>query len=166
MKTAGYRVIAGMAAFGLLGLGLGTLPITPCLVYNASPSVPLGYYRIRPVKDLALGDLVLVQTPDPVRALASARRYLPDDVPMLKTVAALSRDEVCARGLDIFINGSHAATRQVRDPSGRPMPFWQGCIRLHEDDVFLLNKDVPLSFDGRYFGIVKRQLIRGQAVPL
>jgi type IV secretory pathway protease TraF len=46
------------------------------------------------------------------------------------------------------------------------MPWWTGCRILNRDDVFLLNPDVPLSFDGRYFGVVDRSLIIGKAQAL
>ncbi len=154
--------------------GIGSLCLTafqsqirlPIIVYNASGSVPIGYYRVSEITQLHRGSLVLVRTPDSVRQLADQRRYLPNSVSMLKAVAALSGDEVCAAGNLISINGQPSVTRQIRDRAGRPMPRWNGCRTLQGDEVFLLNKNAPFSFDGRYFGVVKAQLVLGEAHPL
>ncbi|HTM81577.1 S26 family signal peptidase [Asticcacaulis sp.] len=138
----------------------------PIIVYNASASVPVGWYRILPSTDLAVGDLVLLRTPQTVRELADQRHYLPRTVPMLKHLAAISGDQVCADGGIIRINGKRVVTRQSHDHLGRLMPSWQGCHTLGSDDVFVLNANAPYSFDSRYFGPVSAGLIKGRAVPL
>lgn len=151
---------------GLVGVCACLAPKTiPRLVYNATASVPVGYYRIIPLQQLARGQLVLIRTPQSVRDLADQRRYLPKSVPMLKTVAALAGDTVCAAGPSVSINGQVLAQRFERDHQGRPLPQWTGCQSLAPGDVFLLNA-APDSFDSRYFGVVKRDLILGQASPL
>ena len=130
----------------------------PRVIYNASASVPLGFYVVTPDKALRRGDLVLVHTPAQVRDLADRRHYLPRTVPMLKHVAALNGDVVCASGTMIFINGNWRAERESLDHLGRELPTWQGCRTLGAKDLFLLNPDVRDSFDGRYFGVVDRGL--------
>ena len=138
----------------------------PWLVYNPSESVPVGFYWITPTGAAKVGDLVLMQTPASVAGLADQRRYLPRHVPMLKYVAALPGDLVCAWADTISINGKPVAKRLARDHLGRAMPRWNGCKTLGADDMFVLNPLAPLSFDGRYFGIVSRRLIRGKAMRL
>nr|WP_303657266.1 S26 family signal peptidase [Asticcacaulis aquaticus] len=140
--------------------------ITPHIVYNASASAPLGFYHVRPIKALNRGDLVLMTTPELVRDMADRRRYLPATVPMIKTVAALAGDEVCASDHRILINGRPVATRQRHDAMSRPLPHWNGCHHLRSDEFFPLNTDAPHSFDGRYFGVVSVALIQGKLNPL
>lgn len=41
--------------------------------------------------------------------------------------------------------------------------MWQGCRRIGEDEVFLMNGAVPDSFDGRYFGPISTTAIIGKA---
>lgn len=159
--------IGALIVAGLSALAVSPNPsTTPLIVYNASASIPLGYYRVQLPKNLKVGDLVLVQTPPAVRELADTRRYLPKSVPMMKHIAALNGAEVCARSDSITIDGRVVARRWKADHLGRPMPWWQGCRTLRADQVFLLNADVPQSFDGRYFGVVTTALIIGKVTPL
>lgn len=166
-KVIRRAAILGLATVGLVATGLATIShFPPRLVYNASASVPLGYYRVLPVGVLKISDLVLLHTPENVVELADQRRYLPKSVPMIKHVAALKDDEVCAIDDRVFINGQHKARRQERDHLNRPLPRWQGCRTLADDELFLLNTDASDSFDGRYFGVVKSSLVIGRLAPL
>lgn len=146
------------SVLALAGAGLGLIAWaavsspTPRIVYNASASAPLGFYRVLPVQPLRRGDLVLAHTPDSMRQLAARRGYLPATVPLVKRIAALSGDRVCATGKVIRINGVAFATRRAADGAGRPMPRWTGCRTLQSSEVFLLMAGVPNAFDGRYFG--------------
>ena len=153
----------------LLGLGLvGLAPLArpaPWLVWNASASAPIGLYRVLPGK-LLRGDLVLVHTPDSVRQLAAERGYLPQNVPLVKRIAALDGDVVCAAGDAISVNGRFVAERLARDQLGRLLPSWNGCHLLDDGEVFLLMEGVPDSFDGRYFGQIPAAAIIGRLVPL
>jgi type IV secretory pathway protease TraF len=51
-------------------------------------------------------------------------------------------------------------------PHGRPLPVWQGCRRVAEGEIFLMNWDEPASLDGRYFGSIPLSTIVGRAEPL
>src|SRR3546814_1374713 len=82
--------------------------------------------------------MVLVRTPDSVRQLAARRHYLPANVPLLKRVVARDGSKVCALGSAIFIDGRLSATRKEADRQGRPLPWWHGCERLREGQLFLL----------------------------
>lgn len=160
------RRVLLVAAVGLAALAAPPwLKPTPLVVWNASSSVPIGLWRIVPPGPLSRGDVVLAWAPREARRLAAARGYLPASVPMIKTVAALEGERVCARGAQITIGARLAAVRRAADPQGRPLPRWQGCGRLPAGQVLLLT-DPPASFDGRYFGPVERSAILGKAVPL
>ena len=41
----------------------------------------------------------------------------------------------------------------------RELPAWQGCRRIADGDIFLMNPDVRDSLDGRYFGPTITRLI-------
>ncbi|TIS13749.1 MAG: S26 family signal peptidase, partial [Mesorhizobium sp.] len=49
---------------------------------------------------------------------------------------------------------------------GRPLPWWNGCRALGDNEVFLLGSDKNRSFDSRYFGPVPTQNVIGRLVPL
>ncbi|GAA0547571.1 conjugative transfer signal peptidase TraF [Rhizomicrobium palustre] len=153
-------LVAGGAAAALFA------PHAPRLVWNATASAPIGLYRLLPIRDFGRGDLVLAKPPHWVRPLAAKRGYLPFNVPLVKCIAALAGDKICADGNRIVINGHIAALRQERDASHRPLPHWSGCQILRPDEVFLLMADVPSSFDGRYFGPVSRHAVLGKLRPL
>ena len=141
-------------------------PPLPCLVWNASASVPVGLYRIERRQPPHLGDIVLVQPPEPLAQLMADRRYLSKGVPLLKHVAALAGDVVCRKGLTVTMNGQFAVVAGVLDHAKRPLPAWQGCRRLSTREVFLLNPLAASSFDGRYFGVLSLSAVIGIAHPL
>ena len=132
------------------------------LVWNASASAPKGLYRLRAQAAVGRGDMVVAWTPEPARELAAMRRYLPANVPLVKRVAAVAGDRVCAADNTILINGRRVAARLQWDAAGRSMPWWNGCRRLRVGEYFLL-MDHALSFDGRYFGVTRGKDVIGRA---
>lgn len=162
------RLRARAAAIGVLTLGVAAtimLPPRPLLVWNASASAPIGLYTIAEPSALEPGDYALARLPEPYRRLAARRYYLPANVPLVKRVAAVAGDSVCASGAVVTINGRVAAKRKAADRFGRPLPWWRGCSTLR-DAIFLLNPAEPASFDGRYFGPVPRADLIGKATPI
>ena len=132
------------------------------LVWNASESAPIGLYRVDAGGPVRRGDMVVARTPEPARSLAARRRYLPANVPLVKRVAAVEGDRVCAKGSAILINGRRVAVRERSDAAGRPMTWWGGCRRVGAREYFLL-MDSRLSFDGRYFGMTRGDDLIGRA---
>ncbi len=165
-RTYCVRWPLALAASSLIALGWAALATSPPqLIYNASDSVPTGWYRIAPVVSLATGDLVLVRLPADAMVLAAQRGYLPSTVPLLKTVAAIAPQQVCVRSNYVLVDGQLTARQLHRDRQGRALPAWQGCRRLVGDELFLLSNK-PESFDSRYFGPVSAGAVIGRAQPL
>jgi conjugative transfer signal peptidase TraF len=158
----GRRIVIIGGGITLLGLTIAFPPV-PRLVWNASASAPIGLYAVIPDTQIEPGDMVVAHVPDPWRALAAKRRYIPANVPLVKHVAAAAGDEVCALGQEIFVNGRWLAERRLADGDGRPMPWWTGCTRLRGRQLFLLMTNSPASFDGRYFGVTNGRQIVGKA---
>jgi conjugative transfer signal peptidase TraF len=161
------HLILALTMFGLGCVGFATLgrPV-PLLVWNASASAPIGLYRMTPAAPIRHGDMVLVPAPVGVRQIAAERGYLPLNVPLVKRVAALAGDTVCALGEGVFVNNSPVATRWKNDRLGRSLPRWEGCHCLGDNEVFLLMAEVPDSFDGRYFGPIPMSAVIGKLVPI
>lgn len=160
-----FRFAAGTAGIAALLLTLAAPPV-PRLVWNASASAPQGLYVVSPGARIGAGDMVVARTPQPWRALAARRHYLPANVPLVKRAVAVAGDEICARGASISINGVPAVTRLARDARGRTLPWWEGCSGLGKGEIFLLMAGTPASFDGRYFGATQRRDIVGKAYLL
>ncbi|HEY5239717.1 MAG TPA: conjugative transfer signal peptidase TraF [Rhizomicrobium sp.] len=142
------------------------MPDRALLLWNATASAPLGLYRVRAKNHPARGELVLVIPSRFVAAFAASRGYLPMGIPLVKRIAALAGDTVCARNDVIFINSKPVASRLRSDHQGRVLPGWSGCRALGRDEVFLLMLQVRDSFDGRYFGPIRAAQIVGRLVPL
>ena len=156
-------VIAAMITLSAAPLAASTLWHAPVLlVWNASASAPIGLYRVHGSGPISRGDMVVAWTPAPARALAARRHYLPANVPLVKRVAAIAGDRVCADESGIAIDGRQVAARLRSDAAGRPMPRWTGCRTLSGGEYLLL-MDNPLSFDGRYFGVTDGSDIVGRA---
>ena len=156
-------LIAGGACVALALTGTLLLPVTPILVWNASPSSPVGLYRVARTGTLSRGDIVVAWGPPWARRMAAERRYLPLRVPLVKKVAAVAGARICAKGSLLFVDGKLAAKRRSSDPSGRAMPWWTGCRSLRRGELLLLSPGKPEAFDGRYFGVTGEGEIVGKA---
>jgi conjugative transfer signal peptidase TraF len=138
----------------------------PKLIWNASASVPIGLYAVKPTSVHHVGDLVVVRPPEALAALLGARGYLAKGVPLLKHIAALPGQDVCRTGRTITVNGVTMGLARGRDHLGRILPVWQGCRRVADHEVFLMNWQSENSLDGRYFGPLPASTIVGRADPL
>jgi conjugative transfer signal peptidase TraF len=139
-------------------------PGNPRLLWNASPSVPIGLYLLvdRPA---AVGALAVVRLPEPILSLADARGYLPAGALLIKGVFGRTGDVVCRWGVSITIDGRAVARARSNDAARRPLPGWSGCRRLTRGQVLLLASE-PDSFDSRYFGPIARSNVVGTALPI
>jgi conjugative transfer signal peptidase TraF len=151
----------------VLAVGASTLQRpAPTLIWNASASVPIGLYAVRPVGNLSPGELVLVRPPEAIASFLQERGYVPMGVPILKHVAALPGQSVCRTGRRITVDANAVGRALDRDPRGRNLPVWQGCRVVASGEVFLMNRHTKGSFDGRYFGLLPASTIVGRVTPL
>ncbi|QKC98375.1 S26 family signal peptidase [Mesorhizobium sp. NZP2298] len=152
------------------GAALVALPVwvghRPRLIWNASASVPIGLYSVEAGDKIDIADLAVVIPPKSLATFLAERGYLPNGVPLLKRVVALGGQTVCRSGATITIGGVILGYARERDSRGRALPLWQGCRAIANNEVFLMNRDAPDSFDGRYFGPLSLASIIGRAVPI
>ena len=168
-------VLAGLSACGLAALAWAAFvqPL-PRLIYNPSDSVPVGWYRVKPLdhratslpRSLSVGSIVLTLLPADAAALAAQRGYLPTRVPLLKRVGAVAPQHVCIVAGQVRIDGVPTAAALPADRLGRPLPSWPHCRPLAEGELFLLSVTNPASFDSRYFGPVSASVLIGVAHPV
>ncbi|AZO14716.1 MULTISPECIES: S26 family signal peptidase [unclassified Mesorhizobium] len=138
----------------------------PLLLWNASASAPIGFYAIGEMVVPTAGALAVIDPPATVALFAAERGYLPLGVPMLKHIEALPGQEVCRLGRLITVNGRALGVALERDRKGRALPDWQGCRIVAGDEIFVMNRQVQDSLDGRYFGPFPATSIVGRALPL
>jgi conjugative transfer signal peptidase TraF len=135
-------------------------------VWNASASAPIGLYHVTHRRALSRGGLVLAIPAPSLAAFADARGYLPRGVPLVKRIAAVAGDAVCAHGNAVFIDGRFAAARRAADGKGRPLPAWSQCRTQRSGEIFLQMPNARASFDGRYFGPTSASQVVGLLDPI
>jgi len=162
------RVVTFLTTLGttMLVVSMIGAKSTTNYVWNASESVPIGLYRLRPISKLVITELVTVQPPELLATFLSERGYLPRGIPMIKRVLALPGQTVCRDWLTITVDNIEMGVARERDSRGRPLPVWQGCRLIAEGEVFLMNWQSAESLDGRYFGALPTTAIIGRAEPL
>jgi conjugative transfer signal peptidase TraF len=162
------RVATLLTTLGAAALVMFTMGTKPAAhyIWNASESTPIGLYRLQPTGRLSVTELVAIEPPEPLATILADGLYLPRGIPMLKRVLALPGQTVCRDDLTITVDGTRVGEARERDSWGRPLPVWQGCRVVGEDEVFLMNWQSAGSLDGRYFGSLPTAAIVGRAEPL
>lgn len=156
--------LAGIVAAATLASS--AFPLSQLFVWNATASVPVGLYAIGAQTGLQRGDRVAIEPASTLQRYLASRGYLPAGVPLIKEIAALGGDTVCRHDLLITINGTAAGAARRLDSLGRELPVWKGCRTIAADELFVMNRRAPGSFDGRYFGPVARADVIGRARPV
>jgi len=161
-----FAVLAAISVANIAML-VGLDAHAPLVIYNASGSAPLGFYYLEN-RLPGRGEVAAIRPPPMLEAMMAARGILPVGVPLVKQVTAVGGDEVCRSRESagtLAVNGRVVAEVLDKDRKGRPLPSWDGCIRLVDGEFFLLQPH-PHSFDSRYFGPVMRCDIIGVAHAL
>jgi conjugative transfer signal peptidase TraF len=135
------------------------------LVWNWTPSLPLGLYWLSRGARTERGKLVAFPVPSEVQSLVLERRYLPPGALLVKPVAAMAGDVVCTDGGALAVNGAPLGTIRTTDTAGRPLPHYEGCGPVADGTLFVLSP-YDKSFDSRTFGPVASGDIRGTVRPL
>lgn len=136
----------------------------PLLIWNASESVPIGWYFVKK-RPPSIDEIAVIRPAGWVRNYASTRKYLPQKVLLLKPVFAVQPSVICRFGPYVFVNGKYVANAIIMDKMHRPLPVWKGCKALKPCQYFVLGRHRD-SFDSRYFGPIDRDQMIGTAIPL
>src|SRR3954469_13019948 len=105
----GLLLAVAVLAIGMLAGRVVSAPLL--VVYNPSPSMPMGWYLRVPLEP-AVGRIVVIDPP--MGAIAAGWRA---DVRLIKPVAAVGGDRVCREGIALKINLEFVAGATV----------WSGC---------------------------------------
>lgn len=165
-RASVIALAAAGPAFASLFVATALLSPRPRLIWNASASAPIGLYAIDVDGPFTAGDLVAIDTPEPLAVFLARRRYLPKGVPLLKHIAGMPGQTACRFGLAITLDGVRLGDALTRDRAGRALPAWRGCHRIMAGEFLPMNARVRDSFDGRYFGVLPSTRIIGRAVPV
>jgi type IV secretory pathway protease TraF len=165
MTTRLKSYTLGAAALALAFLA--TRPIidpSPILIWNASESVPIGWYFVAK-RQPKIGEIAVIRLTEWVQIYASTRGYLPQKVLLLKPVFADNPSIICRLGTHVFVDGKLVATATIMDTKHRLLPVWKGCKSLTSSQYFVLGRHRD-SFDSRYFGPIEQSQVVGTAFPL
>lgn len=164
--TARWR-IAVLAAIGVSAIAASLPDRAPRYIWNLTPSIPRGLYRLDPQSSVDITTLVAARPPEPLATALDLNGFFPPGVPLLKRVVALPGQRVCRFGAVITVDAiALSAMARARDVRGRPLPLWQGCRRIAADEIFLMNWDSDDSLDGRYFGVLPRSAVIAPVIPV
>jgi type IV secretory pathway protease TraF len=123
--------------------------------------VPIGWYLV--AKRLPkIGEIAVINPTEWVRVYASTRRYLPQEVLLLKPIFAAQSSIICRFGPYIFVDGKHVAKATIMDKKHRLLPVWKGCKALKPSQYFVLGRHRD-SFESRYFGPIDSDQVIGTA---
>jgi len=135
------------------------------LIWNRTPSLPLGLYWLTRGHRAGRGDLVAFAVPASVRSLVHERGYLEDGAFLVKPVAALASDRVCTNGGTLTVNGALLGSIRSSDVAGRPLPHVDFCDAIADGQLYVAGGD-PRSFDSRVFGPIHLSDLQGTVTPL
>ena len=136
------------------------------ITYQVTPSMPKGFYFVRPVKQLQSGNIAVFSPPSAILKLMLKHHWIPDDGLMMKYVFAVPGDNVCLREHQVWINGRVMAKIFQDYEPGKSLPHAHFCGQLAKGQYLLMSTQVAHSFDGRYFGPIDEQNIVGKAEKL
>lgn len=159
IRSLGALALASLCAASLWQI---IRPSVPRLLYNPSPSAPIGWYRLYPDTPVKRGDLVAAWPTEEALEIARKRQYFPAGIPLIKTVWAVPGEQICYENGHVYVQGRPPLRVLKQDGLGRPLPSYDGCYAIPKDEVFLISSDVQTSFDSRYFGPVPQDNILGR----
>ncbi|MCB1584571.1 MAG: conjugative transfer signal peptidase TraF, partial [Xanthomonadales bacterium] len=88
---------------------------------------------------------------------------------MMKKILAAKNDRVSVTKNGVYINSKLIPFSKpiAKDGTNRPMPVFRvEDYQLKDDELLLMGEDNPISWDGRYYGLVKVTQIRTVVYPV
>jgi len=159
-----FPLLSSIAFLIILVLFLRSLPYPP-VIYNATDSLPHGFYLVRPGRVYHKGQLVVCEVPEHVRALVVSRQWLKEDGLFIKTIVGIPGDTARVRKGQFVVNDTDFGPVHKYDSQGGKLPayVYDACS---VNGYILAAPGKERSFDSRYFGPVRPELILGEAIPL
>lgn len=153
IRTRRFNLIMLSVSIFLAITFTGLHILSKIYVINVTPSIPLGIYKLEKFDGvLKKGDLVIYEIDNKYKNLTSIKGTMFKSV---KPVAAFYEDKVEIKGNRIYVNGEDYGEIFPEIPSN-----FNGKIK--EDEVLTLSK-IRGTFDGRYYGAIKKSRIEKKA---
>lgn len=157
------------AAFSLFSVYSRNVPYS--LVWNRTPSIPMGLYWAEDVSAAQLQRGELACFPYAAPAWAQERKYLPEGVSVCKPVAGLPGDVVRHVGNELFVAHDGRTQRLGQytafDSAHRPLP--QDVLAdgpVPDGSLLMVAGAHDNSLDSRYIGLIPASHIQRRIHPL
>ena len=153
IRTRRFNLIMLSISIFLAIIFTGLHILSKIYVINVTPSIPLGIYKLEKFDGvLKKGDLVVYEIDNTYKNLTSIKGTMFKSV---KPVAAFYEDKVEIKGNRIYVNG---------EDYGEIFPEISSNFngKIKEDEVLTLSK-IRGTFDGRYYGAIKKSRIEKKA---
>jgi len=134
------------------------------VVVQVTPSMPRGVYWVERSRQIARGDIIVFEAPADARMLIAARHWwrLSVGYLLMKPVVARKGDRVRVSVKGLFIDSVFFGPVEKIDTEGLPLPLRE-MDRVLSDGEYFTASPYEHSFDSRYFGIIRREAIKGVA---
>ncbi len=127
-----------LIALVLIGM-VSTMEGKKKLIYNHTPSVPLGFYWLNnePTHaQLTCGALIVFNVPDDFKTRVIERGWLNPGELLLKPIAAQSHDFVCTQNGVIWVNTVSYGRILKHDSNGRSMAVFDYCDGVKQEHAY------------------------------
>lgn len=153
--------IAGLAILVLWWCGYA-------IVVNPSPSIAVGFYLVKfNERTPERGGYVAFDPDSSAGWYAYRMGWIREGAPYLKRVYGLPGDRVCVTRSAVSVNGVVLGAVRAKDSNGRVIPrAIDGCLVVPAGRFFPMGDGASNSYDGRYYGTVSNNMIRGRVAPL
>lgn len=138
---------------------------------NVTPSIPLGIYKIVD-REPQKGDFIIFCPPDlPLFQEVKLRGWINEGFCegklglMMKVLVAVQGDVVSSSFSGVIINDQPYPNSKPIQGLRVPISFLTN-YKLKEGEILTMTDHNPLSFDGRYYGILNKKNIKGVIEPL
>jgi conjugative transfer signal peptidase TraF len=157
------KFLCALFLAGAVFVGAAKL-LGPRVVIQVTPSMPRGVYWLDASREIARGDIIVFDAPAGARRLISERDWWRFSVGyvLMKPVVARKADRVRVSSRGLFINGALFGAVDRFDSEGLPLPLREIDTVLSEQEYFTASS-YEHSFDSRYFGVIRREAIKGVA---
>lgn len=161
MKTYKGLIIGCVSTIFFIFLGVNNAK--PKVIFNFTPSIPLGIYMVTDKKSFVTGDVLVFAPPENVKTIVHNRKWLAAKRGyLLKPIVAVPGDFVCIENSHFYVNNFDFGEVKDQDREGRELPDYHFCGTV-KSGTFFVGVQARNSFDSRYFGPIKTTQILGVA---
>ena len=164
-----------IAIFLISTIAAGSLFHSMGFRINLTESIPVGLYRITGTEPLKNAYVIFCPDDRQTFRLAKNRGYIDHGLYcngygyLMKKVVAVSSDILSVTNEGVFVNQMLIpySKPKLEDGMNRPLPQWQIMnYALQEDEIMTMTSQSEWSFDGRYYGLVHKEQIKGVLTPI